>query len=91
MSAVIKFGSKQYLVEVNQKIAVDYLKDCKEGDLIDVSVLHTFGGTPSNLKAKVLASEKAKKIRVVKFKSKSRYFRRYGHRTINTALQIVSA
>jgi large subunit ribosomal protein L21 len=92
MSFVTKIGSKQYIVNYNQKFAVDRLNELKEGDNVDLPILFSFGEDSKlkNLKAKVLSHTKGKKIRVVKFKSKSNYHRQYGFRASITILQIIS-
>ncbi len=91
MSIVIVSGSKQYVVEPGQKIAVDYLKSNKVGDVIDMPVLFAFGSDSdkSTVQVKVLSHEKDEKIRVVKYKAKSNYHRQYGFRAMKTVLEIM--
>lgn len=91
MPFVTQFGSKQYIVDYNQKFAVDRITDIEEGDVIDVPVLISFGDSSKiqKIKAKVLSHTKGKKIRVVKFRSKSNYHRQYGFRACITILQVV--
>ena len=93
MPTIIQSGSKQYLVEPGQKIIVDRL-DVAENSEIDLDVIYSFGGDNQNvdkkvLKARVLEHSKGKKIRVVKFKSKSNYHRQYGFRPYQTLLEII--
>jgi len=91
--AVIKTGGKQYLVAEGDLISVEKLETPKE------SVVLLFGdskalvlGKPfianAKVNAKVVDNFKGKKIRVVKFKSKSRYTRTRGHRHIKTKILI---
>jgi len=91
--AVIQTGGKQYVVSVGDILTIEKLpEDHKEGDkvtfdkvlLVDNGKDTTTVGTPYIKGAKVTASfeevGKAKKIDVIRFKSKSRYFKKYGHR-----------
>jgi large subunit ribosomal protein L21 len=91
MPFVTKTGSKQYIVDEGQRFAVDYINNVKEGDVIELPVLFTFGGSKSSnsLSAKVVGHEKGEKIRVVKYKSKSNYHRQYGFRAQQTVLEVV--
>lgn len=86
--AVIKTGGKQYKVTQGQSLAVEKLEG-KDGKVTFDKVLALGGektqiGTPliqkAKVTAKVLQQFRDKKIRVVKFKSKSRYTRTSGHR-----------
>lgn len=90
--AVIKTGGKQYRVSAGDVLNIEKLQgDFKDGDKItfDEVLLVDNGkdttiGTPVIKGAKVEAtlkeSGRAKKITVIKFKSKSRYFNKRGHR-----------
>ena len=90
--AVISTGGKQYLVQSGDVIQVEKLAgDHKEGDKIvfDQVLLATDGdsisfGTPSvsgkKVEAKFLSNGRAKKVEVVKYKAKSRYLKRNGHK-----------
>lgn len=95
MLAVIKTGGKQYIVKENDKLKVEKL-EANEGDTIkltEVLLADEKIGSPliegAYVEAKVLRQDKAKKIRVVKFKSKVRYLRTRGHRQPFTELQIL--
>ncbi len=88
--AVIRSGSKQYKVEEGDQIAVEKLNVEGEATVNFDQVLLIVKddkmriGKPlidkAKVRAKVLENFKEKKIRVVKFKSKSRYLRTRGHR-----------
>lgn len=87
--AVIKTGGKQYKVEEGQSVVVEKLDGQKESKVSFDKVLAIGGdkltvGTPTVEKAKVTGiivdTFKGKKIRVVKFKPKSRYLRQTGAR-----------
>ena len=89
--AVIETGGKQYRVEEGDIISIEKLADTKEGDkftfenvlLIDDGK-KTDIGNPT-LKGKKVTAEikeegKGKKLHVIRFKSKSRYYKKTGHR-----------
>ncbi len=90
--AVVKTGGKQYVVSVGDVLTIEKLTgEFKEGDSITFDEVlmvddgkNTTLGTPFIKGAKVLGKLKqigrAKKIDVVKFKQKSRYYKRRGHR-----------
>ena len=99
MYAVIATGGKQYLVKEGQTLNVEKLaKDA--GASIDLEVLMVADadgkdvkvGTPNvagaKVTAKVVEQGRAKKIRIVKYKPKSRYTRVNGHRQPFTKIQI---
>ena len=90
-TAVIKTGGKQYVVSKGLRLNIEKLSDVKEGDKIvfDEVLMVDNGsdttiGTPfikgASVKATVLELGKADKIDVVKYKAKSRYYKRRGHR-----------
>ncbi|MEN8253416.1 MAG: 50S ribosomal protein L21 [Patescibacteria group bacterium] len=98
--AIIQIQGKQEIVSQGDKIVVDHL-DKKEGDELKVSDVllyvddkKTKIGTPTVDRAtvalKVLSHAKAKKIRVAKFKAKSRYRKTKGHRQLQTNLEVIS-
>ncbi len=90
--AVIKTGGKQYKVAVGDVITVEKLSDgLKKGDAVsfDEVLLTDNGkdttlGTPTVKGAKVSgtveAVGRAAKVTVIKYKQKSRYFKKNGHR-----------
>lgn len=90
MLAVIKTGGKQYLVSPKQKIKIEKL-DAKEGEEVvfdEVLLLENNKkaeiGTPlvsgAKVVGKVMKQGKAKKVIVFKYKSKTRYRKKKGHR-----------
>ncbi len=98
MYAVIETGGKQYKVTPGQTIDVERL-DAAEGNTVELDrvLLIANGdnvtvGTPTIDKAKVIATSKgegkAKKIIVFKYKSKTRYSKKTGHRQLYTSLAI---
>lgn len=98
--AVVKITGKQYLVKAGDTIQVSGLlgEGKKELDLTEVLLLNLNDdlriGTPlvdgAKLSAEVVTAGKGKKIRVAKFKAKSRYRRVMGFRPLLTTLKIVS-
>ncbi|MDP6387757.1 MAG: 50S ribosomal protein L21 [Candidatus Pacebacteria bacterium] len=100
--AVIKTGGKQYKVSKGDIIKIEKLpKSHKKGAKVsfDKVLLYDDGkstkvGTPFIEKGKVtgifVEEGKAKKIDVIKFKAKSRYFKKRGHRQIFNAVKIES-
>jgi large subunit ribosomal protein L21 len=99
MLAVIKTGGKQYLVSPGDKIKIEKL-EAKEGEEItfpEVLLLEKSNkieiGTPLlegvKVTAKVLRQDKAKKIIVFKYKAKTRYHVKKGHRQAFTEVEIL--
>jgi len=96
--AVIKTGGKQYLVKAGDKIKIEKLQG-KEGDSVKFDTLLITDekgqeleiGKPvlkSKVEGKILKQEIDKKITVVKYKAKTRYRRKVGHRQPHTTVQI---
>ena len=91
--AVIKTGGKQYLVEEGQTIKIEKILDKSVDDKGKVTfeeVLMISNGSKVDLGTPVLdkvevlgelvGEGRDKKISVIHFKSKSRYFKKIGHR-----------
>ena len=101
-TAVIKTGGKQYVVSAGSIITVEKLgEDTKPGDTVvfDQVLLVDDGssttvGTPTIAGAKVTGivkmAGKGKKVEVVKYKAKSRYLKRRGHRQTTAKVRIES-
>lgn len=100
MLAVIKTGGKQYTVKEGDTLRVEKL-EAEEGKNITFEEVLLVGkedgsdakvGTPhvagAKVEAKVLKHGRADKVDVRKFKAKSRYYKRYGHRQPFTELEI---
>ena len=97
--AVIQTGGKQYLVREGQELKIEKL-DLDVGASISFDVLlmsdeegtTTQVGTPTlsgaKVSATVLEQDRAKKVSVIKYKSKSRYRRNVGHRQPYTRIKI---
>ena len=90
--SVIETGGKQYLVKAGDTLRIEkILGEHKEGGkLVFDKVLLTDDGkatkvgspyiTGAKAEATLLKSDRAKKVVVVKYKAKSRYYKKRGHR-----------
>ena len=96
--AIIEAGGKQHKVAAEETIKVESLS-LGEGEEIELSKVmliadgkHTIIGTPTIEGAKVIATSLGEgrndKIIVFKYKNKTRYRRKKGHRQPNTTLKI---
>ena len=101
MKAVIKTGGKQYIVEPNQILTIEKIKDVNINDKIELKdIFLTFEGDDVNIgdpvvktakvSATVLDIKKGKKVTIDKYKNKTRYHKRIGHRQIGAKIQINS-
>ena len=99
MLAIIKTGGKQYLVSPGQKIKIEKI-DKKAGSEItfnDVLLLEKGKeieiGTPkvsgAKVIGKIIGQGRGKKIIVLKYKSKTRYKVKRGHRQPFTEVEIM--
>jgi large subunit ribosomal protein L21 len=98
--AVIQTGGKQYKVAVGDEIAVEKIKgDYKVGDKITIeSVVMKDDGTAtvlgapyisdSTVEATITESGKLDKVMIVRYRAKSRYHKRNGHRQPFMSLKI---
>jgi large subunit ribosomal protein L21 len=96
--AIVEAGGKQYRVAPKQTIQVDRL-DTSTGKTVELDRVLLIGdgqdtlvGTPTIEGAKVVASSmgevKGDKLTVFKYKNKTRYRKKTGHRPIYTRLSI---
>ena len=96
MYAVIKTGGKQHKVKAGDVVEVEYLH--AEGDTVTfqpVLVVDDDGKTHVGkdieravVTAKLLGERKGEKVNVFKYKNKSGYARRQGHRQLRTLIEI---
>ncbi len=101
MSAIIETGGKQYLVSVGDKIQVEKLAGEKDAAVKFDKVLMTFDGTDlkvgkptvsgAAVEATIIKQGKGDKVHVLKFKAKSKYRRKIGHRQQYTEVVITKA
>ncbi len=98
--AVVETGGKQYIVRSGQTLKIEKL-EAKEGDKVtfDNVLLHSDGAAVSvgaphvtgvKVEATVLGQGRAKKILVMKYRPKSRYMKRNGHRQPFTEVEITT-
>ncbi|HEY4520317.1 MAG TPA: 50S ribosomal protein L21 [Candidatus Paceibacterota bacterium] len=95
--AVIKTGGKQYKVQEGDILTIEKL-DSNNGEVMFDSVLLSADGdkvtvgnpliTGAKVSAKVLKEGKGKKKMVFRYKSKTRYKKKKGHRQQFTQVQI---
>lgn len=99
MFAVIRTGGKQYLVSPGDKIKIEKLEkeEGKEVTFTDVLLVEKSNkleiGTPkvkgAKVLGKILKQDKAKKIIILKYKPKTRYKKKTGHRQPFTEVEIL--
>lgn len=98
--AIIKTGGKQYVVSEGQKLKIEKLNQ-NEGDEFEFDRVLLFAngkeikvGQPNvegiKVRAKVLKQSRGEKKMVFKFKHKTRYKVKKGHRQYYTEVQILS-
>ena len=90
--AVIQTGGKQYLVKEGDSIRIEKLSDTlKKGDVVTFDKVllqddgaNTIVGAPyiagAKVQAEITEAGRGRKIEVIKYKAKSRYFKLRGHR-----------
>ena len=99
-SAIIKTGGKQYLVSEGQKLKIEKLNR-NEGDEFDFDQVLLFIngeevriGQPYvegiKIKAKILKNGRGQKKMVFRYKNKTRYKKKKGHRQPFTEIEILS-
>lgn len=100
--AVIQTGGKQYLVFVGDEVKIEkFAEESKVGDKVtfDKVLLKDSGeetkiGTPflsgAKVEAEVIEIGKLPKVEVVKYKAKTRYFKKIGHKQPFVKIKITS-
>lgn len=97
--AIFKTGGKQYKAEAGKTITIDLIKTDKKTHVFEEVLLIVDGdkvevGSPfvkgASVKATVLDDIKADKIRVARFKAKSKYRKTKGHRQKHSQVKIDS-
>lgn len=96
--AVIATGGKQYLVTKGEKIQIEKLEGVAGDKVVFDQVLATISekdyelGKPvlagKTVEAKIIKQGRGKKIEVLKYKAKSKYRKKIGHRQAYTELEI---
>ena len=97
--AVIKTGGKQYAVHAGDVLEVELLPGATEGDSVELATLATRTeeglqvGTPElpeKVKATVIARGKDEKVTVLKWRRRTNYRKKTGHRQPFHAIRIES-
>jgi|SRR3989338_1332645 len=101
MIAIIDTGGKQYLVKKGDRIQVEKLASESGSSIGFNKVLMTSDGKEFTLgkpyvdgakvEGKVLKQGRGKKIHILKYKAKSKYRRKQGHRQNFTEIEITKA
>ncbi len=100
MQAIIETGGKQYLVAPKDKLVLEKLS-ANEGETVNFDkVLLTIDKDQVNIgkpfvsgvkvTGKVLSQGKGEKLVVFKYRAKSRYRRKTGHRQLQSVVEIQS-
>ena len=96
MFAIVESGGKQYRVAEGDVVRLESLK-AQPGDTVDLNVMMLGGdsvqvGTPlvdgASVKAEVVEHGRGDKLYIYKFKAKSNYRRKNGHRQSYTEVRI---
>ena len=99
MYAIVNTGGKQYRVEPGDTVRVEYLPG-DQGDLIELEDIRLFSGDDgevivgaptvegAKVTAEVVQQGRGKKVIVFKYKAKTRYRRKNGHRQNFTELRV---
>ncbi|MDB1086699.1 50S ribosomal protein L21 [Streptomyces sp. ACA25] len=100
MYAIVRTGGRQQKVAEGDVIEVDRLSTNEVGDSVELSTLLLVDGESVTsdpwvlagvkVQAEVLDHHKGEKIRIQKYKNKTGYRRRIGHRQLHTQLRITS-
>lgn len=98
MYVVVNTGGKQYKLAVGDTVRVERI-EAKIGDTVELDqvklvakddgiVTDPAALTGAKVICTVVTQDRAKKIRVVKFKKRTNYLRTQGHRQYYTALRV---
>jgi len=98
MYAIVEIAGKQYKIEKDQTISVDFL-DKQENEVFDIGAVLLFADGDSTLigkpylenvkvKAQCLGDIKGDKVRGMKFKKRKGYAKTIGHRQKYSQLKI---
>ena len=99
MYAIVKTGGKQYKVAVGDTVEIEKLTGAAGAEVTLPALLVVDGATVTSdakalagvkVSAEVVAQTKGPKIRIHKYKNKTGYHKRQGHRQQLTQLKITS-
>ena len=99
MYAIIKDGGRQFKVEVDKKLEIDYRGELEPGTIIEFAEVLAIGGAESvrigqptvagaKVVAEVVSAVKGPKLVVAKFRRRKNSKRKTGHRQIYTLVKI---
>jgi large subunit ribosomal protein L21 len=98
--AIIQTGGKQYVVENDMVLNVEKIPADKDGKLTFDQVLLLDDGSTvttgapfisnATVSAEIISEGRAKKVTVIKYRQKSRYFKKRGHRQPFTKVKIIA-
>ena len=98
--AIIETGGKQYLVMQDSVLSVEKLPVEKSGKITFDKVLLTDDGketkvgtpyiTGAKVSAELIEEGRAAKVTVIRYRQKSRYFKKRGHRQPYTKVRITA-
>ena len=88
MYAIIKTGGKQYRVSEGDVLNIEKLDVEAGSEVVFDEVLTVVADSDAKVTAKVVEHGKAEKIFVFKYKAKSNYRKRQGHRQPFTKVEI---
>lgn len=83
--AIIDLGGKQHLVSQGARVVVNRL-DSKEGEEMNLPDMLS----DRTVATRVISHSLGKKVNGLKFKAKTRSFKRYGHRQRETVVEVIS-
>jgi large subunit ribosomal protein L21 len=99
MYAIVKTGGKQYKVAVGDVVEVEKL-DGEPGTEVSLAAVLLVNGPAvttdaaalgaASVRGRVIAQVKGPKIRIHKFKNKTGYHKRQGHRQRLTRLEVIA-
>ncbi|MDR0959411.1 MAG: 50S ribosomal protein L21 [Propionibacteriaceae bacterium] len=97
MYAIVRSGGRQHKVAEGDVLDIDK-RDVKIGDTIDLTPLMVVDGdavttdaaklAAFSVTAEVMAETKGPKIKIIKFKNKTGYLKRQGHRQRYTRVKV---
>lgn len=98
MIAVIQTGGKQYLVSKGDKVKIEKIEGALGDKITFDQVLFTAEGTNytvgkplisgAAVEATIVKQGRGKKIEILKYKAKSKYRRKAGHRQAYTEVEV---
>ncbi|WP_026180981.1 50S ribosomal protein L21 [Demetria terragena] len=100
MYAIVRAGGRQEKVSVGDVLVIDKVKTAAAGDSIDLTPLLLVDGetvtsdadklAKVTVKAEIVEATKGPKITIIKYKNKTGYRKRQGHRQPLTRVKVTS-